>query len=102
MEFYDYYFESTSHNTMIPICHFYHPILSRKFFKDFKGKPKGINSNYIKLIMKSDLFVKDMRAYIEEDFYFDYLKEIEAKIEKLIGAWETKLRQRAQNSFNIA
>lgn len=44
------------------------------------------------MIRKSELFVKDMKEYIEKDFLIDYYKEINVKILKLIDTWETKLR----------
>ena len=55
--------------------------------------PKYINYRYIDLVKTSDLFVRDILAYIQDEFRLDYEKAIDNKIQKLVIRWEMDINQ---------
>ena len=88
--FYTYYFGDAAEAKDIYISNYYLPLTS-----DVKGLnvknvvSKTINSTYISLICRSDVFVKDCMDYLKNGFMKDYEALVNKKIEKTVNKWET-------------
>lgn len=79
--FYNYYFLEVSKKENLSIEHFYHPKSGNKI-------NKTINANYIRLIKKSDLFIKDFFDYTNNHLIVKYQKSIKKKFHKTFSTWD--------------
>lgn len=88
--FYQYYFSHVAKDQGIPLEDFYYPIASTKCKKN---SAKTINKTYLMNIKKSDMFMTDLREYINSDFVRDYGKEIDSKLFDLVNRWESEFKK---------
>jgi len=87
-QFYTYYFGDTAKNQKIDIKNFYLPLTSD--VKNINSKQmiaKTINATYISLVSRSELFVQDIIAYLENQLSRDFEQLVDNKVNKTVNKW---------------
>lgn len=88
--FYKYYFGYTAIQNDLVLENFFLPLTVDSRDLDVSSlAAKTINSSYISLIVKSELFVAHFIEYGEQDFLADYASQAAKKIAKMVGKWES-------------
>ena len=92
--FYNYYFLEVSKKQNLSIDHFHHPKRGNKI-------NKTINANYIKLIKKSNIFLKDFFTFTNNFLVSKYKKNIKKKFQKTISAWDKDYKNKSDKEKYI-
>lgn len=93
--FYKFYFEESAKELNLDLLNFYYPLTCKK-----NKKKHSLNSSYFELIFHSKIFVKDIEIFIN-NFYDDYRKEANKKIEDFLLKWDSKFSKKNKNNLEL-
>lgn len=93
--FYGYYFGHAASRLNLPIENFFLPRHSKEYVGQ-KGKmiPKTVSLNFINLVKKSDLFVRDLEFYLSHGMIKEIRWNIVDKTKRMCMDWEAKLLEK--------
>ncbi|KAM3134551.1 hypothetical protein pb186bvf_013365 [Paramecium bursaria] len=81
-EFYQFHFQQVSAIQKIPLQNFFHP---QKLIKQLRPTFKSFNQTYIKLIMSSSSFRREVNHYLQNKFVVECEKERIKKLQKFVS-----------------
>lgn len=83
-EFYRVYFADLSVKLGVPLDYFYDP--HNKLLKNTHFK--SLSTDYVMLLLKSDLFLIELLFYLEKSIIKDHIESLETKVSNLCKKWE--------------
>lgn len=101
--FFGYYFANVKSILERPIESFFHPrSRASAWLKANPNIPRTISQGYLAKLRSSELFVRDVKIYVDRELMGEVKSDIFKKIGKMLGKWEQLLERGPPEAFLAA